>query len=167
MIHFRPMNLKIRDAIFTDEPFLREMLFQAIFVEKGEHPPARSILHESAIKKYVDGWGKSGDFGLIAELNDNPVGAIWSRLFSENNRGFGWIDVKTPELSMAVEFQNRSQGIGTKLLQELLTSQSFYKQISLSVSPNNPVVRLYRRMGFVEVGNSGTSITMLRSVVEQ
>jgi ribosomal protein S18 acetylase RimI-like enzyme len=161
------MNLKIRDAIFTDESFLREMLFQAIFVEKGELSPARSILNEPAIARYVDGWGQEGDIGLIAELNENPVGAIWTRLFSEKNRGFGWVDVKTPELSMAVEFQNRSQGIGTKLLQELLTRQSFYKQISLSVSPNNPVVRLYRRVGFVEIGKSGTSITMLRTIGEQ
>jgi hypothetical protein len=34
--------------------------------------------------------------------------------------------------------------------------------ISLSCDPANPAMRLYERLGFVAVGESGTSITMLK-----
>lgn len=161
------MSLRIREATLADELFLREMLLQAIFVEEGERPPERSVLSDPLIARYVDGWGRDGDFGLIAEQNRNPVGAIWIRVFSESNRGFGWVDDSTPELSMAVEPRCRGQGIGTKLLHALLSRLSDWRQISLSVSPNNPVARLYRRSGFTQIGKSGTSVTMLRYLDEQ
>ena len=157
------MNLKIRVAISTDEPFLREMLYQAIYVPEGEASPDRSILYHPTISRYVNGWGREGDFGLIADLNGKPVGAAWIRLFSVSDPGFGWIDVVTPELSMAIDYKFRGQGIGTKLLMKLLNHSPLSRQISLSVSPNNPVVRLYKRMGFVAIGKSGESVTMLRS----
>ena len=34
-------------------------------------------------------------------------------------------------------------------------------KISLSVDPNNPAMKLYKRFGFKEVGMEGTSITMI------
>lgn len=158
------MNVDIREATAGDESFLREMLFQAIFVEDGLSAPARSVLKDPAIARYIDGWGRDGDFGLVAELNGQPVGAIWVRLFSADNPGFGWLNARAPELSMAVDPLYRGRGIGTKLLTELMSRLSTrYREISLSVSPNNPVADLYRRLGFVEFGTAGTSLSMKRT----
>ena len=43
------------------------------------------------------------------------------------NRGFGYIDYSIPELAMAVIPEHRGQGIGTKLLMQVLESaQSAY-----------------------------------------
>ncbi len=76
------MKYEVRIAQSADEPFLREMLYLAIFVPQGEFPPPRSVLHEPNIAKYVDGWGtKTGDSGLLAVVDSAPVGAAWLRYF--------------------------------------------------------------------------------------
>jgi GNAT superfamily N-acetyltransferase len=65
---------------------------------------------------------------------------------------------------MAVLPEYRGQGVGTRLLGELLRlADGRYGAVSLSVSAENPAVRLYRRWGFREAGNSGSSLTMVRS----
>jgi ribosomal-protein-alanine N-acetyltransferase len=46
----------------------------------------------------------------------DPIGAAWLRLWSKDEQGYGFVDVHTPELSMAVRPEFRGQGIGTLLL---------------------------------------------------
>src|SRR5689334_19837030 len=116
----------VRQIIRADEPFLWDMLYLAIFMPEGVTPPSRDILKAPEIAKYVESWGRSGDYGLIAvdvEANQ-PVGAIWLRYFSSTNPSYGYVADDIPELSMALLTNYRGQGIGTRLLGDLIASTS-------------------------------------------
>lgn len=155
----------IREASKEDESFLWEMLYQCLYVPPNEPPPDRSIIHQPELSKYIKDWGLKDDYALIGidKTSNQRVGAIWLRLFKENDQGYGYVDNHTPELSMAILLEFRGKGLGTELLSKLLQylRENKYKTVSLSVSPNNPAKRLYEKMEFKDTGIiSGTSITM-------
>jgi ribosomal protein S18 acetylase RimI-like enzyme len=153
----------IRPLTPIDEPFLWEMLYQAIYTPQDQPPPPRDIIQQPELARYVQGWGKPGDRGFLA-LNastNQPIGAIWMRLFPTEAPGYGYVDEHSPELAMAVLPGDRGQGIGTQLLTTLIESYP-NESICLSVSEGNPVVRLYLRFGFAIVGQSNGSMTMKR-----
>ena len=157
-----PATVSIRPLTKTDEPLLWEMLYQAIYVPESSKRPPRDIVYEPELAKYVQNWGCPGDIGWAA-LNKakQPIGAAWLRLLTGDNKGYGYIDDKTPELSIAVLPAYRGKGIGTSLLSRLLIeTQSHFASISLSASPDNPALWLYRRLGFEVVGENDGSLTM-------
>ena len=157
--------LTIRPLTADDEPFLWEMLYQAIHIPEGVTPPEREVVYQPELAKYVRDWGCPGDYGFIAidTANNCSVGAVWLRLWTKENKGYGYVDDATPELSIAVLREYRGKGIGSRLLTRLIeAAQTRYSAISLSVSPDNPALRLYQRFGFEEVGRYGTSLTMLK-----
>ncbi len=144
-------NYKIRRAEQSDEPFLWEMLYQALYVREGGEPFPREVLSKPEVARYVKGWGREHDIAFLAvDSNTNqPIGAVWMRLFSEGDRGFAYVDDETPELGIAVLPEHRGQGVGTELLTHMIeTARGLYPSLALSVSPENPARRLYRRMGF-------------------
>lgn len=157
----------IRPLTPSDQAFLREMLYQSLHVPEGGAPFEREILNHPDIAKYVDDWGRENDSGFVAvDENGRPVGAIWLRLLKGAEKGFGYVDDKTPELGMAVLPEYRGQGIGTRLLSHLIKSaEEFNEYISLSVATGNPALRLYQRLGFEIVGEHGNSITMKRNLI--
>ncbi|MGK7952585.1 MAG: N-acetyltransferase family protein [Xenococcaceae cyanobacterium] len=139
------------------------MLYQALFVPPDTTPLPKEIIFQPQLAKYVQNWGLDEDRGLIAVLEDSQtlVGAVWLRIFKSSNPGYGYIDDHTPELSIAVLPQYRDQGIGTKLLTELFSQvRNQYSAVSLSVSSNNPALRLYRRLGFEVINRQNNSLTM-------
>jgi GNAT superfamily N-acetyltransferase len=153
-----------RIATATDEDVLVGMLYLAVFVSPGVAPPQRSIVSRPELARYVRGWGRPGDDGIIASgPTGDPVGAAWLRLWTRDEPGYGFVDLQTPELSMAVRPELRGRGIGTRLLQRLLDrADRLHEAVSLSVSLQNPAVRLYKRFGFVPLFDDGTSMTMRR-----
>jgi ribosomal protein S18 acetylase RimI-like enzyme len=140
------------------------MLFQSLYVPKGDAPFERTILDHPDIAKYVKDWGRSSDSGFVAVVdNARPIGAVWLRLLSGSEKGFGYVDDDTPELGMAVVAEYRGKGIGTSLLNHLIASvNGVFESISLSVAVGNPALRLYQRFGFEVVEQNGNSITMKR-----
>jgi ribosomal protein S18 acetylase RimI-like enzyme len=141
------------------------MLYLALFVAPGRPPFPREIVRHPDIARYVQGWGREHDIGVIAVevASDRALGAAWLRLWSEGDRGFGYVDGHTPELSMAVVPECRGQGVGTHLLSALLhAADAGYPAVSLSVAAENPAVHLYRRFGFDIVGVEGDSLRMRR-----
>ncbi len=151
----------IRPALKRDEPLLFEMVYEALFVPPGSEPFPRSVLDQPELFHYASGFGsRLGDVGFVAETRaGEPIGAAWVRLFTSEIRGYGYVDDDTPELSVAVGPGRRNDGVGTALLRRLI---DVAPRISLSVDTRNPVVRLYERLGFVKVGQDGTSLTMFR-----
>ncbi|WP_407268797.1 GNAT family N-acetyltransferase [Radiobacillus sp. PE A8.2] len=147
-----------------DIEFLTDMLYESIHMPDNK-PSKHELLNSPTIKKYSEGWGKLGDRALIAVNDDNiPVGAAWYRLFNENQKGYGYVDDKTPELSIALSCEARGKGVGTLLMKKLLeaASKDGYPSLSLSVDPNNSeAVQLYKKLGFIQCGSSGTSWTMI------
>ena len=139
------------------------MLYLAVFVPPGGPAPDYSVVEQPALARYVSGWGRPGDDGVIAFVDGHVVGAAWLRVWSEQDCGYGFVDVLTPELSIAVRPDFRRRGIGTQLLRRLLRrADESYDSVSLSVSVENPATRLYERVGFTSVTVAGTSVTMRR-----
>lgn len=160
-------KLNIREASASDEPFLREMLYHSLYVPEGRAPFDRDIVNRQDIAMYVEGWGRSGDLGLIAvdTRSGEAVGAVWMRIFTAPERGYGYVGDNIPELGIAVLPTHRGCGIGSALLQRLVEmAAAAYDAITLSVSTDNPAQRLYERVGFERVGTCGTSVTMLKKL---
>jgi len=160
------MSYTIRLLEPNDESFLWEMLYQAIYVPTGTTPLPREIIYQPELAKYVQDW-TTHDIGLIAisESNQTPIGATWIRLFDINNPGYGYINDETPELSIAVLPEYRNQGIGTRLILDLLERiTDFYPAVSLSVSSDNPALRLYQRLDFEVISQFDNSVTMKKKL---
>ena len=137
MINIRPIEKE-------EYSFLDAMLYLALFVPEGNEPFAKEILLLPEIAKYTKGFGQKNDYGLVAVENETLVGAIWARLFNESEKGYGWVDNLTPELSMAVIESHRGLGIGKKLLLSLISELKMFKaqKISLSVDKRNGAFQL-------------------------
>jgi len=160
------MNFEIRSLESHDIPFLRDMVYESAFVPEGQNPFPRTILDEPSVSKYVDGWGEqSGDIGLIAEKDEQSIGAIWLRLFNKELKGYG--DDETPEIVIAILKEFRGKGIGNALLSVLETeAKNFgYQKLCLSVDPRNPACRFYEQFGYVHVGWYETYWTMEKELV--
>jgi ribosomal protein S18 acetylase RimI-like enzyme len=154
-----------RPAIPEDEPFLWEMLYQAIYVPPGAPPAPRAIIQDPDIAVYVQDWGRVGDEGLVAveQATGIAVGAAWLRCWSGEHQGYGYVDDQTPEVSIALLPGYRQHGLGTQLLTALINQASErYQAISLSVVESSPAVHLYRRLGFEVVGRVMESHVMLK-----
>jgi ribosomal protein S18 acetylase RimI-like enzyme len=152
----------LRPAARADEPFLREMVYVALFVPEGQPPFAREVLDRPDISHYFRAFGhRAGDIGLIANIpSGEPVGAAWVRQLTGDDPGYGYVDDETPELTIAVVPTHRGRGVGTRLLADLAR---VVPRCSLSVDECNPARRLYERFQFAVVGARGTSLTMLRN----
>jgi ribosomal protein S18 acetylase RimI-like enzyme len=159
------MGVHLRTLDTTDAPVLAEYLRLSIFVRPGDPPPPPDIIEQPPIALYVDGWGRYGDEGVMAiDVGSGcDVGAAWLRLWPGPETGYGYVDRATPELAIAVRPEHRGRGIGTCLLDALIDRASVrHRGLSLSVSPDNPAVRLYERFGFAVASAAGGSLTMWR-----
>lgn len=159
------MSLQTRPASEADQAFLEDMTFEALFVRPDTEPFGREVLDEPSIRHYFDEFGRRpGDLGLVALDQGQPVGAAWVRRFPADDPGYGWVDEHTPELTIALASSHRNLGLGTRLLTALLETLTEHgvAQLCLSVDDLSPARALYRRLGFVEVAEEGTAVTMLR-----
>ncbi len=160
---------QIQPLLADHEPFLWEMLYQAIHIPAGYELPPRTLLYLPDLACYVQDWGQSSDYGLLARdlTTGTSLGAVWIRLLTGENKGYGYVDDQTPELSIAVLPQYRGQGLGTALLSDLISTVSGYTAISLSVSASNPALRLYKRFEFKVVSQKAGSLTMVRKITRE
>ena len=106
-------------------------------------------------------------FVAVEAGSGEPVGAAWLRLLAGDESGYGYVDDETPELGMAVLHEYRGRGVGSDLLVRLLKSAgAVYRSVCLSVSIDNPALRLYERAGFERVCECGASLTMVKRLSE-
>jgi ribosomal protein S18 acetylase RimI-like enzyme len=161
-------GFSIRQLLPQDEPVLWEMLYHAIFIPDGQAPPPRNIIYEARLRMYARHWGQHpGDLGFVAidHTDGRAVGAAWLRLFSAVEPGYGFVDEGIPELSIAMLPAYRRRGLGSLLLHELLeAARERFDTVSLSVSVDNPAVRLYQSMGFTTLVEDGVSLTMMKKL---
>ncbi|MEM1347930.1 MAG: GNAT family N-acetyltransferase [Myxococcota bacterium] len=156
----------LRLLTLQDESILWEALYHALHVPPDAEPFDSGIVRHPMLSRYVEGWmQRSGDLGFLAESGSTPLGAAWLRRWSKGETGFGFVDLETPELTMAVWPGHRGHGIGSALLARLLEAASRdYAAVSLSVSRTNPAKRLYERFDFEIVGEpTDDSYIMRRS----
>jgi ribosomal protein S18 acetylase RimI-like enzyme len=151
-----------------DFTFLATMLGEAaVWRPDRPTPTADEVMADPRYALYLTGWPRPGDYGLVAE-QDGPVGAAWYRTFTEASHGYGFLAEDIPELSIAVIASRRREGIGRRLLDELIEASvaQEYRAISLSVAENNPARGLYESAGFVPVDKHGHTYTMVRHATE-
>jgi ribosomal protein S18 acetylase RimI-like enzyme len=146
------------------------MIYEGAFHEAayppGQRPSFREALADPRAARFVEGWGRPGDFGVLAVEDGRPVGAAWCRLFGEDDPGWT-IDDETPDLAIGVVAGRRGSGWGGRLLAELLVAarREGFEAVSLSVAKwHRQAVSLYERYGFVTVEESGDTLLMRASV---
>lgn len=155
--------ITIREGAPADEFFLKEMTYQAIYSPKGGGFLPRKILEEPAIRRYYADFGKEGDKAFVALSDGQAVGAVWIRFATTAQKGYGFVRADVPELMLAVLPAFRGRGIGTVLLEQMMTQlrATDLEAVSLSVARSNPARSLYERLGFRVVKNQRNSCTML------
>jgi ribosomal protein S18 acetylase RimI-like enzyme len=150
--------MHIRPATEADLPFLRKMLYEAArWNPDWPREPIEEVLAEPMLLRYYHGWGRPGDGGVVAEVDGEPVGAAWYRLFTVDQPGYGFVDEKTPELSIAVAPLHRRKGIGEAVLRAGMVQarEEGFQALSLSVAVHNRSRMMYQRAGFEKVSESG------------
>jgi GNAT superfamily N-acetyltransferase len=152
----------VRAATAADVPSLQAMLYEAATWRPEAQPPPETVHANPRVARYLSGWGRLGDAGVIRE-GDRQLGAAWFRLFPADEPGYGFVGPDVPELTVGVEPPSRGRGIGTRLLETLIevARTCGYRAVSLSVEPDNTARQLYERLGFIRVADDGAAWTML------
>jgi len=159
--------MNIRPATKDDVQFLKKMLYEAArWNPDWPREPIEEVLADPVLVRYHQGWGREGDGGVVAEIEGAPVGAAWYRLFTVEDPGYGFVDDKIPELSIAVVPLHRRKGIGEALLRSCMVQarEEGFQALSLSVAVHNRSRMMYQKAGFEKVDESGGSWTMVANL---
>lgn len=156
-----------------------------------DRPPldAEAVRADDHLDRYIEGWGRPGDLGVMAVREDGGpgqsdieasdgdagpsaagpgadprvLGAAWIRTMGEKP-GYGWVADDIPELSIAVLPEAQGEGLGRRLMQTLLQMARLtgVTAVSLAVEETNGARHLYDELGFAVVGrNEGSDIMVL------
>jgi len=128
---------------------------------------ALTVMATPELAHYAVDWMRPGDAGLVAEFDDHSVGAAWWRTFTSQDPGYGYVADDVPEVGLAVHAEHRGRGIGRTLIEALVSHGRTVglRALSISVEDGNaPARTLYESVGFVTVGRSGDSDTLLLSL---
>ena len=154
------MDYKIRPISAREVRLLQDFLYEAIFVPEGLPAPPKSIINQPELQVYITGFGtKKDDIGLVAEIDNKPIGAVWVRIMND----YGHIDNDTPSFAISLHKDYRGLGIGTALMKEMLRilKDRGYKQASLAVQKANYAVKMYQKTGFEIVSENEEEYIML------
>ncbi len=160
-------ELHIQPLLPSDQESVWDLLHIALW----DPPPAplrpRDVLESPEVRIYAEDWGRrEGDIGVCGRLGDTPeiVGACWLRLV-RGGMGLSYIDDDTPQLGIALLPAHQRRGYGKKLLLATLTEASRrFRQVALSVHPENPAALLYLHCGFVQVDVRRNYLIMVRDM---
>jgi ribosomal protein S18 acetylase RimI-like enzyme len=144
-----------RPLVAADQALLWELLHVALW----DPPPAplrpRAILQSPHVRIYAENWGAPTDVGVVGAASPAgpPQGACWMRLVPDG-QGLGYVDPHTPQLGIALFPEFQHQGLGEPLMRAALSAANAagYRQVSLTVHPQNPAIHLYERCGFRKAG---------------
>lgn len=154
------MEYKIRQIKENEVDILGDFLYEAIFIPEGVEPPEKEIIYQPVLQVYISDFGKNkGDIGLVAELNDKIVGAVWVRIMND----YGHIDNDTPSFAISLYKEYRNLGIGTAMMEKMIATlkSKGYKQASLAVQKANYAVDMYKKVGFEIVDENDEEYIMV------
>lgn len=159
--------MQLREATGTDLELLYDMLLEAFNWDGTARFTRDEVVADIHTARYLGGWRRPGDFGLVAVAGETPLGAIWARALPAGAPGYGYVADDIPEIGMAVTGARRGRGVGSALLAGCIEQARVlgWRALSLSVEDGNTAARaLYARHGFSAVGRNGNSDTMLREL---
>lgn len=156
-------DYRLRRAAPEDQPFLVEMLMQAVNWAPDRDLTQETVLSDPRLSRYLDGWPRRGEIGIVAATGSIPIGAAWLRFFTADRPGYGFVADDVPELSMAVVEAWRGRGVGRALLRRLADEARAFgvRRISLSVERDNFAQGLYTSEGYEVVHRGADSDTMV------
>ena len=141
------MNYIIRPLRENEYGLLDDFIYEAIYVPEGNEAPPKSIINQPDIQVYISDFGKQkDDYCYVAEVDGKVVGAVWVRIMKD----YGHIDDETPSFAISLYKEYRGYGIGTALMQTMLSSlkRSGYRKTSLAVQKANYAYKMYLKVGF-------------------
>lgn len=159
--------MQIREIHPSETDFLKEMLYEALYVREEQAPFPKTIVDTAPLLKYVAHWGtQEHDLALVALHKEALVGAIWGRILKPPQTGYGFVNHTTPEITMAIKADYRNQGLGSQLIEEL--EQHYLKKgistLSLSVDKQNTARMFYEQKGYRFFAEAGTAVTLLKTL---
>lgn len=157
-------DITVRPAVADDATFLVEMLAEAADWRVLDLAEPAAVIDQPDLARYVVGWPRPDDLGIIALAGDRRIGGAWLRFFAADDAAYGFVGTDVPELAVAVVDRWRGRGIGRVLLAELAAAaqRRGIGAISLSVRRTNPAAALYRRAGYRVVAQGPDSDTMVK-----
>ena len=150
----------LREIKENETEILKDFLYEAIFIPEGMELPPREILEQPELKLYYDGFGiGEADFCIVADDEGKVIGAVWTRIMND----YGHVDEETPSFAISLYKEYRGQGIGTKLMKEMLylLKEKGYKRASLAVQKANYAVKMYENVGFKTVDENDEEYIMV------
>jgi len=143
-------EIVIRTMERSEFPILEDFLYDAIYQKEGEALLPREVIYRPEIMVYIQDFGQMDDICMVAEAEGMIIGAVWTRILAYEIKGFGNIDADTPEFAISVKKEFRGQGIGTRLMKEMikLLSGRGYRKAFLSVDKENYARWMYAKLGF-------------------
>lgn len=150
----------LREMKLEEADLLRDFLYEAIFIPEGMDPPPRDIIGRPELKLYYEDFGSGkADFCIVAEEDGKVVGAAWTRLMDD----YGHVDEETPSFAISLYKEYRGQGIGTRLMKDMLAllKDKGFKRASLAVQKANYAVRMYEKVGFKTVDENEEEFIMI------
>ena len=139
---------------------LKDFLYEAIFIPEGVSPPERSIIGLPELALYYEDFGSGkADHCIVADDDGRIVGAVWVRIMND----YGHVDDETPSFAISLYREYRGQGIGTRLMKEMLglLKRKGFEQASLAVQKANNAVRMYEKVGFRTVDENEEEYIMV------
>ena len=141
------MIYTIRELRQEERYLLEDFLYEAIFQPDETKLAPKSIINRPELQVYIKDFGKEkDDYCLCAEVDQKVVGAVWVR----NIKGYGNVDDVTIEFAISLYKTYRGHGIGTAMMQEMLShlKQMGYRKASLAVQKANYALKMYLKVGF-------------------
>lgn len=157
--------LRFRSLVAEDQ----DKLWRWLHVALWDPPPAGlrpiEVLQAPGVRIYAEHWGNPTDVGVVAQVNGTDAGACWARLLPVGV-GLASVDAHTPQLGIALEPEFQHRGYGRALMLEALRAVALagYRQVSLTVHPENPAQYLYESCGFRKVERRNTYHLMMGRV---
>jgi len=146
------MKIDLRTINKDEEELIWKIVYVTAEMEKTGETIEKAKKNADR-RRYVCNWGKPDDYGIIAETpvpGRELVGAAWMRLLTFENKGAGYVDDQTPELSIGLFKGYRNRGIGKKMMIKLIDDvRGKVDKICLSVRDYNTLaISLYKSVGF-------------------
>ncbi|MDJ1115025.1 GNAT family N-acetyltransferase [Microbacterium dauci] len=159
-----PETWSLRPAVQADGAFLGDMVVEAANWRPGAARPRHEILTHPDYRRYLAGWQRPGDVGVVAVVGAEPIGAAWYRMLPRTDPGFGYVGTGVPELIIGVRPMWRAHGVGRALLRNLCASARAEgrARICLSVERGNFAQVLYRAEGFAVTQSGFGRDTMVK-----
>jgi len=157
------MNYIIREIKNSETHLLESFLYEAIFQRDENNLIPQDVVKQPEMKIYYENFGKADDICFAAEIEGKIIGAVWTRILSDEIKGFGNIDKYTPEFAISVCKDYRGKDIGTKLMKKILGTlkERGYKKASLAVQKDNYAFKMYKNLGFSIVNETEEEYIMV------